>query len=555
MKNHLIILILALCISIGVFISVRQQGIQLLTQSENGNAQSACNTAAISVKYLSASYTGTKKCLSAGQQMYSEDNRFTFFSVPAPFRNGIYLQLENLRTKEDPRFNGIISINAPGTFYIFYRKIPGQTAPEWLTANYSRITPADFVNLPQFILRKNDLGLIGVYDIYAKEFPTISSTNIGPAADPAKTAYSMYIPAFVPYLVSSTPTLSPSPTPSRSPLPSPTTNSSALTARVLAIGFNPGDPSDTIAHKYYPMNGKTPADFEDSVFNGTVAAFKQFSNGEINYNIVKKINISTFPSYTNGYQFTVDSYKECVWGGPSFNPAKCEAQKQAFDMKAWIQTNHICETAAIVNADEIWVMSAPYIMTWESQMIGPSDPFFVNSSPVIVPGCTKHYILMNATYERSEPILHIYGHRIESVMNYMTENWSATDRTKYWENFSAVSRYANPNQPLDRSNCGNAHFPANATQSYEYNNPTVRVFNCPDWKNFPNLTGEQESIGCAAWNCDEILWDEHWMGSIPRRQGEATLTSFTGKQFTFKKNWWYYIMFPENTIAIKNTIK
>jgi hypothetical protein len=83
-----------------------------------------------------------------------------------------------------------------------YRKIPGQTIPQWMiNNNYKRLTPEGYVNLPSHTLRKNDLGLIGVYDIY--QYPAvdlnpslpgvIGQVNFGPATDANVNAFSMYL--------------------------------------------------------------------------------------------------------------------------------------------------------------------------------------------------------------------------------------------------------------------------------------------------------------------------------------------------------------------------
>jgi hypothetical protein len=331
------------------------------------------------------------------------------------------------------------------------------------------------------------------------------------------------------------------------------TRPQVFSPKVLAVGFNPSDGNRNIAQTYFHMEGKTPGAFEDYVFNDTINAFKQFSNNSINYQVVQKISVNTFPKYTNGHVFTIDNYAECVHGRPGYNPSKCESIKFAFDHESWLKDNKICETADQLGVDEVWIMSAPYIMAWESFMFGPGKSFSVNAPSYTTMQCKKHYIVMNPSYERSGPFLHIYGHRIESIMNYLTSIWHSTDKIKYWENFSGTGRYASPLTPYNTSVCGNAHFAMNSTQSYDYSSYSYADFNCTDWKNFPNFTGITENINCTKWGCNDLGWQKLWFGSIPRNIGETALAPNCGTTIKFRNNWWYYLLYPEHAIRYKET--
>lgn len=327
--------------------------------------------------------------------------------------------------------------------------------------------------------------------------------------------------------------------------------SGVLDVNVLAIGFNPTDASGSAADRYFSsqMGNRTAVEAEDYVFNSTIDAFHSLSNNSINYQIVHKTHITSFPE---GQGFTMENYAQCVWGTPEFNPSFCDEKKYALDHSSWISSNQICELAQQYNADEVWMLSLPYVMTWESFMFGPRDTFNVNSPIALnAPQCAKNYVLMNGTYERLDEFMHIYGHRIESFMGYLTEGWSSSDKNTYWENFATISRYGNPTDPYVGVTCGNAHFPGNASQGYDYTNETIKLSSCSDWGNFPSLTGSTESINCTAWGCSSEGWQEYWFSSLPRSDGEALLTGGGGGQFSFKKNWWYYILFPENAIAQK----
>lgn len=328
-----------------------------------------------------------------------------------------------------------------------------------------------------------------------------------------------------------------------------------FTLNVLAIGFNPVEGDKNVADTYYGvtgtnrMGGRTAVENEEYIFNSTKDAFTRLSGGTINYNIVHRMNITSFPRYTNGYQFTIDNYKQCVWGTPEFNPTLCDQQKVAFDHNAWLSDNRICELMEEKGADEVWVVSNPYIMRWESFLFGPKDGFFVNAPPVTTATCKKNYILMDATYDAADNFMESYAHRVESIMDYLTNAWGSVDRKKYWVDFASWDHRRDGDYSVPT--CGNAHWPANALKGYDFNNSRMMAFTCPDWKNFPNLTGVTETINCTAWGCSDKGWQEHWFGALPKSDGEVSLTSATGIPFTFKKNWWYYLLYPENAIAQK----
>lgn len=76
------------------------------------------------------------------------------------------------------------------------RKVPGINAPLWIRNGYTKITNDDFTNLTQFMKRKNNDGLIGLYDIYYKTVNPGTITLFG-ASDTQNPAYSMYIVAVV----------------------------------------------------------------------------------------------------------------------------------------------------------------------------------------------------------------------------------------------------------------------------------------------------------------------------------------------------------------------
>lgn len=356
------------------------------------------------------------------------------------------------------------------------------------------------------------------------------------------------------------PTVSPTPTPTilLTPTATPTTTQDAdpvISKRILVIGFNPVENGVSYADKYFSSNmgGRTASQVEDEAFEYVRSKFSALSENHIQFTIVKKIQITSSVPYPDGYSYTIDTYKNCIWGTSGFNATACENRKWQFNYSLWLNTNQICKQMQDNNADEIWMLSLPYIMAYENFMIGPTSGFFINGPGYIDTSCTKHYAVVNGTYDRSDLPFHNYGHRIESTMNYLTTKWGSADKQKYWGDFAATNQYSGikPTKPV----CGNGHFPFNTISGYDYGNSTNKTGICPDWENFPNLQGTTETGGCSLWGCSDPGWQTYWLGALPHGAGEATLTSWTGKPFQFSRNWWEYILDPDKAIAKYQSIQ
>ncbi|MFH1388653.1 MAG: hypothetical protein ABIG86_01380 [Patescibacteria group bacterium] len=329
--------------------------------------------------------------------------------------------------------------------------------------------------------------------------------------------------------------------------------------KVLFVSINPVENDQDLMEKYYGWvyPGKTTKEAEDLSINANIASMKRLSNHKINYKVVKRLDIASFPKRTGTFQYTFDNYKICTdqaTNGP------CEVEKHNFDHVDWATSNNICGIAEENDIDEIWMASPPFVATWENFMIGPKseDLFNVNGGIYVIPKCRKNYIVMSSgTSDRF--FGHIYGHRVEQTMQYITRWWDSTDRENYWERFARYLFYAKPmNVGLalgDPPFCGNSHFPSNATSHYDYANKSFSKSICGDWKNIPNFTGDTITVNCEAWNCNDSNsiggWAEYWMGSIPREEGYLEMESGVGRvPFRMKKDWWYYLLYPENVVQL-----
>lgn len=135
----------------------------------------------------------SKGCLAVPNKMYNNENRFDFFNIPSTLTNIPFVLANNNPDKDDESLSWSISLSRRSQIYLMYRKIPGQTIPQWMiNSGYKKITSENYLNLPSFVLRKNEEGLIGVYDIYEGPVST-GHVNFGPASDSNVKAFSMYI--------------------------------------------------------------------------------------------------------------------------------------------------------------------------------------------------------------------------------------------------------------------------------------------------------------------------------------------------------------------------
>lgn len=346
---------------------------------------------------------------------------------------------------------------------------------------------------------------------------------------------------------SPTPTVSPSPSTS----PTPTPESNIITKRVLAIGFNPAGGGTTAADKYfaYSMHYKPADQFEDETFAAMKQSFAQLSGNEILFTIVKKIHITNFPPYPDGFSYTMDTYKNCIWGTPGFTLTACETRKWQFDYVSWLKNNNICQQLKDANADEIWMLSLPYVMTYEIFMFGPTSGFNINGGAYVDSACNKHYAVINGTYDRGDLLMHDFAHRVEATMRYVAAWWKPSDFRNYVENFINLNAYSNitPTHPV----CGNGHYPFNTMQAYDMANTSTKQNSCSDWKNFPAFQGTTSMANCNAWGCTDAGWQAYWFAAIPRSSGTATIISQTGKSVQFPKNWWKFILSLDEAIRLR----
>lgn len=212
-------------IGITLFVMLFYTHIQksLGTISSLDMSQGICDTSFFSVNNP-AGQNFTIDCLNINTHLYSGDNRYAFFGSPENIKGIPFVKTPNVTIKDDQSLNWTVNSEKPATVYILSRHIPGIEAPQWIKNNYTRITDNNLSNITQYAMRKNELGLIGLYDIYQKEVQPGTVAFSG-ASTQTVPAYSMYIVGLVAH-----------PTPSKSATPSPSSRS-ILTAFPEAQGY------------------------------------------------------------------------------------------------------------------------------------------------------------------------------------------------------------------------------------------------------------------------------------------------------------------------------
>ncbi|MDQ3099493.1 MAG: metallophosphoesterase [bacterium] len=228
-KSFTAILLIVFLGFIGIYTS-RMIDWSLKSKIENTNAAN-CDSSFFTINNPSGSNFSTS-CIQNGSLLYSNENRYTIFQPADSLLNVPYMVTPNVSLKDDANLNWAIILSKKATVYVLTRHIPGiNQIPSWVQTTYTRITNDDLSKVNQYFLRKNDQGLIGLYDISKRDFDP-GTVSFQSASAGLSTAYSMYFVAANPLSTAS---------PSSSPLP--TTTSSPSTGGVIFVGA--GDIADS----------------------------------------------------------------------------------------------------------------------------------------------------------------------------------------------------------------------------------------------------------------------------------------------------------------------
>jgi hypothetical protein len=214
----------------------------------------------------------------------------------------------------------------------------------------------------------------------------------------------------------------------------------------------------------------------------------------------------------------------------------------------------LCQPISRGDVNEIWVWDAE--VDEYSMKIPGDNPYKYDSRcnsraaywfyrPRNIPDCGKTVWFHGFDSGRGlGEMLEDYGHRTEGILSIYLDNcdWSLTS-TGDWSKFTRINRDS-PNG----AQCGTVHEGPNSVSGYEWGNLTFVPSACSDWKTYPTLPGNYESVNCMQWGCGagvDTMAAHHswWLSMLPH---------FDGKTNGKLNNWWKYIADVDGALAETN---
>jgi len=151
-------------------------------------------------------------------------------------------------------------------------------------------------------------------------------------------------------------------------------------------------------------------------------------------------------------------------------------------------------------------------------MSSPTTGDISNSfrDPTDLPIYDRTYVLYNYNSLRTQAeAVHNHGHQLESILSYVN-NRQDGNTDLWWKKFCG----RNDNGTFQQGRCGNTHFPPNATNDYDYLNPTPVLSDCLDWT--PDKSGQQTLVNANTW---AIFLTRGPITSLHRRRRNRNTTS------------------------------
>ncbi|MDZ7342630.1 MAG: hypothetical protein ONB27_14820 [candidate division KSB1 bacterium] len=287
--------------------------------------------------------------------------------------------------------------------------------------------------------------------------------------------------------------------------------------RVLMIIFNPIIESEGNQRLTKVLHWNDP----DSLAEVYRADLYECSQGYLDYQIVKRVEVDEYPLKMDGFRYDDEIFLKCWRERKGFHqPDAVDYLKlfEEFDVFRQVENNEI---------DEVWCFTFPYSGFWETTMAG-KNAFYCNSDPVPqTEHVSRRFITYGFNYEREVGcMLEDFGHMTESVMSHVFRN--TPQDQNLWQQFTQYDQMAST-----KANCGNVHFAPNSERDYDWGNQRFVLSNCDDWLNFPHFKGITREVNCAEWgNGDMREHHKWWFKHLPHAEGETNGIS---------NNWWYYI--------------
>lgn len=266
----------------------------------------------------------------------------------------------------------------------------------------------------------------------------------------------------------------------------------------------------------------------DTLVQSFVDDLRKASFGIVNYQVVSRIDLDTFPKKVDGYRYTFDSYLSAWRAGTGFH------QPDWADYWAILQEINALESIEGGLVDEIWLFAFPYAGFYESRMVGP-DAFWCNAPPIKPDrGLSRRFVMMGFNFERGlGEMLESFAHRAESIMSRVYRNQRG--RHNLWERFTRYDM-AYPGM----AEVGTVHYAPNSRRDYDWGNPQDVSSCCDAWYDFPVLDADPRMVNCSEWGNGDMrshhLW---WFEHFPHIDGSTEGIS---------NNWWRYVCDPNRVV-------
>ena len=312
-------------------------------------------------------------------------------------------------------------------------------------------------------------------------------------------------------------------TPAPTPAPNdPNVPAQVTTSKILVIVFDPIVDVQNNKKLSESLGWNRPEDLASEF----ISEIAQDSHEMAHFQVIERIDVSSFPAKVDGFQYTPEGYLDVLRGrSPHYQPQEVDyyAILDEFDLLGRVAKNEF---------DEVWTFGFPHAGFYESIMAGPGA-FWCNAPSLKNTDAAKRrFIIMGFSLERAiGEMLESFGHRVESIMEKTFAPLSG--EADLWKRYTRYEKIA-PGQAA----IGTIHFAPNSERDYDWNNPSIVRSECYDWLlNFPNFEGDFREVTAREWGSGDIrLHHRWWLEHIPH---------VAGRRNGIVNNWWPYILHPQ----------
>ena len=265
---------------------------------------------------------------------------------------------------------------------------------------------------------------------------------------------------------------------------------------------------------------------------------REISRGNANYQVVEWIYMNEMPRSTSGQAYDPDEYYATLVAadkatrGDYWLDDRWHDWGFTFDYDYYLTQFDVYGQVDRWEIDEVWIFAGPMVgVTLNETCMAGRNAFFINGEP-IEHDC-RPFVIYGFNYERGVgEMLEDAGHRAEFILSNVF-GWP--DYNKDYSLFNDWEKFCVYDQVKEGcAGVGEVHFAPNSERDYDWGNPRYVLSNCNDWVNYPNLTGETQSVNCQLWgNGDTRAHHKWWFSLLPHADG---FNEETQKY----NNWWIY---------------